>query len=197
MTEIPPQSDLGALAPVLHRRWAGPIVAVLADPATARSGGARVAAIASRLDVARHVARATIDDLRTLGLVEPDTDHGHPLRPELALTAAGRDLGPGFIELDRRLAELELREIGYRKWSLPALGAIGEGPARFSDIASSVGPATDRAISLALSDLLSAELIDREVVSSAPPRPVYAPTRTGRPLAQITRQLAKQMTLVS
>lgn len=197
MSESDTHPDLAPLAPVLHRRWAGPIVAALADPATARAGGARVAALAARLGIARHTARATIAELRRLGLVAPDTDHGHPLRPEVALTRAGRDLGPGFIELDRRLAELELRDIGYRKWSLPTLGAIGGGPARFSDIASSVGSATDRAVSLALSDLLSVELIERDIVNAAPPRPVYAPTRAGEPLMRTTRQLAEQIALVS
>lgn len=149
--------------------------------------------MAATLGAAPHIARATVADLRDLGLVEPDTAHGHPLRPELGLTALGLTVGPGFIELDARLGELDLREIGYRKWSLPTLGAVGEGPARFGVMAGSLTPVTDRALSLALGDLVGAGLVERGVVNAAPPRPVYASTRAGLPLAQTARDLARAL----
>ena len=48
----------------------------------------------NRLGVGRESLRATLDALRELGLVQPTPGHGHPMRPEYLLTAAGRDFLP-------------------------------------------------------------------------------------------------------
>lgn len=187
-------NDLSSLMPVLHRRWTVPILARLADPETGRTGKARSSALAAHLGIPRRSVAAVIGELSSLGLLEANPGHGHPLRPELLLTAAGKEMGPGFLELDRRLGELELRDIGYRKWSLPTLAAIGEGPTRFGEIRSALSSssvaATDRAISLSLGDLYGSALIERTVVNAAPPRPEYAAARAAEPIVRTTRALA-------
>ena len=179
-----------ALAAITHRRWAGPVLGALGDPETARTGGARLGALAARFGAARDPIRDAVATLETLGLVQRNPGHGHPLRPEIVLTERGRRLAPGFAELDIRLADLGVVDLGRRKWTLPVLGVVVEGPARFACVARALRPATDRAVSQALTGLVEGALVERSVAHGAPPRWDYGVTDRARPLAELVRELA-------
>jgi DNA-binding HxlR family transcriptional regulator len=101
--------------------------------------------------------------------------HGHPLRPEYLLTPAGARVAPACLSL---LDALPDRDRSLKKWTLPVLAAVGDG-ARFNDLRGEL-PATPRALTLALKDLQTLGLVEREVVGGYPPTTRYRSTAAGR-----------------
>lgn len=104
--------------------------------------------------------RQSLDHLIELDLVRRNPGHGHPLRPEYILTSRGDRLATASVLLDDALVSLQLRDLGFRRWTLPALAAISDDqPARFGDIALTLLGITDRALSLALKPMVAGELV--------------------------------------
>jgi len=159
----------GRLGELFARRWAVPVLAEL----EAGGGGGRLVTLANRTGAGRATARQSIEHLLALGLVRENPGHGHPLRPEFVLTPRGRVIAPPSAALVRALVRLDAMDMGLRKWSMPALAAVGAGAHRFGEITGSLGSATDRAVSIALGDLESLGLVRRAVEDGRPPRPVY------------------------
>ncbi len=75
------------------------------------------------------------------------------------------------------------------KWTLPALHAIGRGPARFGEIASRLTGITDRALALSLRDLQHESLVLRDVHDGRPPFAAYNPSPNARRLSPILNRL--------
>ncbi|MCA9753418.1 MAG: winged helix-turn-helix transcriptional regulator, partial [Gemmatimonadetes bacterium] len=123
-----------------------------------RQKGARVAPLAHQLEASRVAIRATLADLAARGWVEPNPGHGHPLRPEWILTAAGRPIARQCAALDELLDDHGWRSLAASKWPLPVLHTIGRRGARFSEITTRLPRLTDRALSLSLQDLAAADL---------------------------------------
>jgi DNA-binding HxlR family transcriptional regulator len=157
------------LVSLFHHRWAAPVLAELE-----RERGTRFVLLANRLGVPRETLSRTLTALIEGRLVRRNPGYGHPLRPEYVLTASGGRLAARCLRL---LEILPDRELSLKKWSLPVLAAIGGG-ARFSDLraALSVSP---RALTLALKDLQSLGLVEREVIEDYPPTTRYRPTALG------------------
>ncbi|MEM9372331.1 MAG: winged helix-turn-helix transcriptional regulator [Planctomycetota bacterium] len=155
---------------LFERRWAVPLLAEL----EASGGGARLVTLAHRTGAGRATARQSIEHLVRLGVVAENPGHGHPLRPEFVLTPRGRRIAPPAAGLMRALTGLDAIEAGLRKWSMPTLGAIGDGARRFGEVTERLGSATDRAASIALRDLERLGLIERRIGNDRPPHPVYA-----------------------
>jgi DNA-binding HxlR family transcriptional regulator len=158
------------LASLFHHRWAAPVLAELE-----RERGTRFVLLANRLGVPRETLSRTLTALIEGGLVTRNPGHGHPLRPDYLLTPAGAQVAPGCLSL---LDVLPDRNLSLKKWSVPVLAAVGEG-ARFSDLIVEL-PASPRALALALKDLQTLGLVEREVVGGYPPTTRYRPTAAGR-----------------
>ena len=172
------------LALLFHRRWAVPVLAELH-----RARGAKFVTLTSRLEASPGAVRAALDHLQSLGWVGPNPGYGHPMRPEYILTPDGERLAVPCDTLDRTLAALDVRPIALRKWSMPTLDALREGPARFGQIRSALAGVTDRALSMALGDLLVVQLAARSLVDGAPPTATYRPTIRAGGLCAVLAEL--------
>ncbi|MEN0066814.1 MAG: winged helix-turn-helix transcriptional regulator [Myxococcota bacterium] len=184
-------SGIQRLLPLFHRRWAASVLVHLAHPDTARTGRARVSAIASMFGANREAVRQSVRALESVQAVERNPGHGHPLRPELRLTERGQRLAPHFKALHDLLTELGHRDLGLRKWPMPALYAVGAGPTRFGAISDQLPKVTDRALSQALRRLREAELIDRTMNEDQPPRPVYQSIGRGLDVVTVLNDLVQ------
>jgi DNA-binding HxlR family transcriptional regulator len=163
------------LIALFHHRWSAPVLAqILAQK------GSRFAALAGTLGVGSDSLRRALDSLLALGLVARNPGYGHPLRPEYILTDRGRSVAQRCARL---LAAAD-EDVLLRKWSLPVLAALDR-PARFSELRAAVPGVTPRALTLALKDLQSANLVERRVEDAYPPRAVYSATTHGRRLQRI------------
>jgi DNA-binding HxlR family transcriptional regulator len=173
-------ANAGDLVDLFHHRCA---VAVLAEVRATPAAG-RVAALGRRLGAGREVLKRTLATLEDLGLARRNEGYGHPLRPEVLLTARGRQVGEWcrtFLEGIRRDG---IEDVAGRKWSMPVLLAVHRGSGRFSELEATLPGVTARALALALKDLQEAELVDRVVVDDYPPRVEYAVSRSGRRTAR-------------
>ncbi len=171
------------LAALFHRRWAVPILAELQ-----RDSGAKFVTLAYRLSASQTVVRQTLDELIQRGMVRRNSGYGHPLRPEYLLTRYGERLAPECMTLHDALRKRELCDVGFKKWSMPALFAIGDGARRFVDVVGAL-EASDRAVALTLKDLSEVALVRRAVVESFPPGSAYSPTRAGAALLPTLERL--------
>ena len=78
------------------------------------------------------------------------------------------------------IGRLDIEDAALRKWSMPILLALEEKALRFGELRRNLSTITDRALTLALKDLLQATLIQRQVVDEFPPTTIYSLTRPGR-----------------
>jgi len=175
---------LARFVALFHHRWAVPVLAELA-----RQGGSKYVTLLNRLGVSRGALSQTLNHLIDQRLVMRNPGYGHPLRPEYVLTKRGEPVAQRCIALSQRLAALALDAAGLRKWSGAALLAVDGGADRFGEIRDALRGVTDRALTLVLKDLASAGLIERRIIDTYPPQPVYALTREGRALAGTLQQL--------
>ena len=152
-------------------------------------GGAKFVTLTSRLDVGRDSLRVTLDALIEMGLVAGNPGHGHPMRPEYLLTAAGARLAPACAKLVAALRALDVEDVALRKWSLPVVRGLAAGDERFGRLEARLPGVTARALSMALRSLEDAGLVERRVEDGRPPTPVYRLTPRARPLAPLLRAM--------
>lgn len=163
---------------LVHRRWVIPILAQLH-----REGGSRFAALRGHLGLSRDALTSTLDYLVELDLVVRNTGHGHPLRPEYLPTTHGGAVAAMADPLHTELQNLDVLDVGLRKWSLPVVGAVANSEARFSELRTRLEPITPRALSKTISDLVDARLLH------AAEQGVQLTTRC-KPLVRPLRRLA-------
>lgn len=147
---------------------------------------ARIHPLANALQTSPISIKAAIDHLMALGLVMDNPGHGHPLRPEFALTPSGENLAPHAQEILRQGARQNVSPLLRKRWALPIVNALDEARS-FSQLRQSLRPVTDRALSLSLKDLTRASMVRRKVIGAhMPPRTLYVPTPQ---LAEIKKPL--------
>ena len=181
-------SPLVTLAAICHRRWALPVLAEFAGRA-----GLRFAELQAALPVSRQPLRDALMDLVAAGHVERRGGHGHPLRPEYQLTAAAEELAAAAAALRALGDEGGGEALLARKWSLPVLAALLEGPLRFGALTRALGRPAPRALALALRDLEEAGLIERRIDEGRPPTAHYSlevSSRRRRALERLLNALA-------
>lgn len=168
------------LTALFKRRWACPVLAELAS-----SGGAKFITLVNRLGSNPGAMRQTLNDLIDLGWIRRNPGYGHPLRPEYILTPRGERLAHPCAALAQAFRDFEVEDVALRKWSMPVLHVIGEGPTRFSEVARALDGVTDRALSLTLRDLSGVAIVERNLVAGPPVRSTYAASNAGSTLLPI------------
>ncbi|MGQ0659352.1 winged helix-turn-helix transcriptional regulator [Sphingosinicella sp.] len=162
-------------------RWLLPLLALVG----ARQG-ARFAEMLP-LGLSRSVLAASLAQLIEAGWLQRNPGHGHPLRPEYVLTAAGRPLAILAVRVAAARDALGLPPELLSRWALPAVSRLAVGPCRFSTLRAALAPVTPRALSLALKQLQAAGLIDRALEERYPPIAIYGLTGRGERLAAAMR----------
>jgi DNA-binding HxlR family transcriptional regulator len=175
---------MSTLVALFHNRWSVPILAELH-----RQRGSRFVALSRILGLSGESLRRTLAALIEGGLVGRNPGYGHPLRPEYVLTSSGERIAAACRPLVERLRRSDLEEVGLKKWSMPVVYALADGPRRFSELREALEGISPRALTLALKDLEAARLVDRRVTDDYPPATVYRLTRAGWPLAALLRHV--------
>jgi DNA-binding HxlR family transcriptional regulator len=183
---------MSTLVALFHNRWSVPILAELH-----RQRGSRFVTLARTLGMSRESLRRTLAALIDGGLVGRNPGYGHPLRPEYVLTRAGEALAHGCSPLVEELRRSGLEDVGLKKWSMPVVFALAEGPQRFSELRDLLTGISPRALALALKDLEAAGLVDRRVTDDYPPATVYRLTGSGRPFAALLRRVTSERSRAS
>ncbi len=156
------------LTELFHHRWSVPILAEF-DGAP----GVTVAMLVYRLGGSVGAIRQALDWLVNAGWVRRVTGHGHPLRPEYVPTKRGRALAPATNVLLQALADSGEPDVVLRKWTVPDLLGLAEGPRRFSDLRAELPDVTDRALSMILRELEARGFVTRHVGDDTPPSVTY------------------------
>lgn len=162
------------------RRWSVPVLAALA----VEGGGARFVLLLNRVGCARSALANTLDHLKSCGWIKRNPGHGHPLRPEYILTAKGAAIASQAMEIEAVSAELGLGPKAFQRWTLPLTVELRASPRRFTHLKNELVPATPRALSLTLKQMMGHDLVSRAVAENFPPAPLYDLTSRGRELAQ-------------
>lgn len=155
----------------------------------AEPGVDRLAILRSRLGAPRGSLIQAIDHLIDLGLIRRSPGYGHPLRPEYLVNPRWQPVVAAAAKLAATAGRRD-PELLYRKWSLPVLVSLHAGDRRFGEICAVLPAATDRAISIALRELVDAHLIRRRVNDSAPPAAEYSLHPSACTVARRTADLA-------
>lgn len=161
-------ADLSTLIQLAHHRWNIPVLAILAE----RSGG-KFVMLANRLQVSRAALSASLSNLIDIGLVQKNTGHGHPMRPEYLLTEAGKSVGENCAVLDSIVQRRRAADLAYRKWTLPLVAAMGAEAPRFNELKLALPSATSRAITLGLKSMVNERWATRTLINDYPPAAAY------------------------
>ena len=177
---------MSTLVALFHNRWSVPILAELH-----RQRGSRFATLARMLGLSRESLRRTLAALIEGGLVGRNPGYGHPLRPEYVLTRRGDRIAARSRPLVDLLRARGLEEVGLKKWSMPVVYALSEGPLRFSELRDRLEGISPRALTLALKELESAGIVERRVTDDYPPATSYRLAADARPLASLVGELVR------
>ena len=171
--------DIDVLVNTTSRAWAIPVLASLHAGIAGRQAPLLAATGASRTAFAQ-----SMDHLISIGLLERNPGHGHPLRPEFRLTELGVSAAALASKIQSATGD-EDQDLLRRSWTLPVLTAIHR-PRRFNDIKRNLRTITDRAFSDSLKTMDIRSLVHRHVDDTAlPPRPIYLAVNTGGLLSSI------------
>lgn len=160
-------------------RW---LIPLLADLAAHR--GARFVELIHRLGLPRDSLTRTLDAAASIGWVQRNPGHGHPLRPEYILTQAGQAAAARAATIAAAQDAIGLPRGATTRWSLPLVAGIGAGHDRFNALSRWLAPATPRALSQGLTALGEHGLVRREVIDRRPPTSLYGLTDKGQMLAE-------------
>jgi DNA-binding HxlR family transcriptional regulator len=163
-------------------RWLVPLMALVGA-----EEGTRFAVMLTRLGLSRSALAASLVHLQEAGWLRRNPGHGHPLRPEYILTAAGAPVAAFCARVMAERERLGLAPGQMPRWSLPLISTLGRDRARFSALRASLTPVTPRALSLTLKQMLSVDLIDRALEDEFPPIAIYGLTGRGDRLAAAMR----------
>lgn len=151
------------------------VLALLAEGHTAR-----VSPVAHALGAGRTPISATFTHLVDMELLARNRGHGHPLRPEFALTELGQITAQWALGLREQVHDKDDWQMLRRSWTLPVL-RLTDDASRYARLRTSLAPITDRALSLSLKDMQNRGWLDREVTTEhMPPQVCYVATGPAR-----------------
>lgn len=177
--------DIKALVNITSRAWTLPILASLNDGIPGRQAPLLAATGASRTAFAQ-----SMDHLISLGLLERNPGHGHPLRPEFRLTPLGKTAGQ-LASAVQRLSGEEDQDLLRRSWTLPVITTLHR-PSQFTAIKRRLETISDRALSHSLQSMEDRCWVRRSVDEAArPPKPIYSVINTGAMICKITWEVVQ------
>lgn len=168
--------------PLFHRRWGVPIISSLH-----KQQGHRFVELERALGASKDSLSSALSHLIEIGLIQRAEGYGHPLRPEYLLTDAGLAVAPDCHRLLEQLRRRTLVDVGLRKWSMPVLYTLGDGPLPFSDAKRALGRITPRALSTSLEQLQEASLVKRYEDLR------YGVSASGKPLYKTVHELESRL----
>lgn len=173
--------DIAVLVNLSRRAWALPILAALAAGVPGRQ-----AALVAHTGAPRAALRESLLHLISLGYLRRSTGHGHPLRPEFALTDKGAVIAHRAAQaLDvANRSDAGMRPL-RRAWTVPILAASPH-PLGFGALRAAVAGISDRALSEALKGLEPIGWVERALPdrTARPLRATYRATGPGREIAE-------------
>ena len=156
----------------------------------ARGCSPRVSPLSNAAGCGRTAMTASIQNLAELGLLERNPGYGHPLRPEFRLTDPGVALAKWALWLDNHAHTESDQSLIRSKWGLPVMSCINS-TTRFSHLRNELVPVTDRALSICLTNLTSANWISRRVSQeNFPPLVHYDVANPGHPVRESLKFVA-------
>jgi DNA-binding HxlR family transcriptional regulator len=165
---------------ITSRAWALPILSNLHEGIAGRQAPLLAATGASRTAFAQ-----SMDHLITIGLLERNPGHGHPLRPEFRLTSLGVSAAAIANKIQGVTAD-EDQDLLRRSWTLPVLTSLHT-PCRFNNIKRNLPSITDRALSQSLKTMEVRSWVCRSVDQTArPPKSIYVAVNTGEVISKAT-----------
>lgn len=166
--------DLNSLVKITSRAWSLNILELLHNGVAGRQ-----ATLLSASGASRTAFTQSLNHLISLGLLERNPGHGHPLRPEYRLTPEGVSAAIVADKIKKAVPEPSHQILLRRTWTIPVL-VVSHKPRYFKDIKNELGIITDRALSQSLNQLHSKDWLKRTVnISARPPRPVYQASNVG------------------
>ncbi len=166
--------NIKTLVKLTSRAWSLNILAQLHQGVPGRQAPLLAATGASRTAFV-----ASLEHLVSLGLLERNPGHGHPLRPEFRLTKAGVQAATVAAEIMALVPDDTELKLLRRSWTVPIL-ALTRQPRRFSGLRSDLRVITDRALSSSLKQLEEQDWVRRDIETSARlPFPTYQAVNLG------------------
>lgn len=166
--------DIKTLVKLTARAWSLDILAAMHNGV-----GGRQAPLLSATGATRAALRHSLEHLIELGALQRNPGHGHPLRPEYRLTAAGAEIAKIAGDIAGAVPDKGEFVLVRRAWTVPVL-AVTTTPRRYSEIKADLGKITDRALSLALAQLHERHWLQRDLdLSDRLPRPLYRAASAG------------------
>lgn len=172
--------DIKIFVNITSRAWALPILSKLHSGVAGRQAPLLAATGASRTAFSQ-----SMNHLISLGLLERNPGHGHPLRPEFRLTQQGI-AAAAIAHKIHRIADDEDQDLLRKSWTLPVLTSL-HAPSHFNQIKRNLLTITDRALSQSLKSMEGRNWVSRSVDDTArPPRSIYTAVNTGHAISKIT-----------
>ncbi|MFV0385537.1 winged helix-turn-helix transcriptional regulator [Paracoccus sp. (in: a-proteobacteria)] len=172
--------DITAFVNITARAWAIPILSHLHAGVAGRQAPLLAATGASRTAFAQ-----SMEHLISLGLLERNPGHGHPLRPEFRLTQKGA-AAAAIAHGVQNVSTKEDQDLLRRSWTLPVLTTLHR-PRHFNEIKRNLPTITDRALSQSLKSMEVRDWVCRDVdVAARPPRSIYRAVNRGGEISRIT-----------
>lgn len=172
--------DIALFVNITSRAWALPILSNLHEGVAGRQAPLLAATGASRTAFSQ-----SLDHLITIGLLERNPGHGHPLRPEFRLTPRGK-AAAAIANKIQNVSGDEDQDLLRRSWTLPVLTSL-HSPSHFNEIKRNLQTITDRALSQSLKSMEVRNWVCRSVDDVArPPRSIYRAVNTGDAISRIT-----------
>ncbi len=176
--------NIDLLVKLTSKAWTLKILSLLHSGVTGKQAPLVAATGASRTAFA-----SSLNHLYELGLVEKNPGHGHPLRPEFRLTVQGKIIAATANRILKLVPEEDMFDLVRKNWTVPVLSVTAR-PTRFSEIKSSLGTITDRALSKSLGALEEREWIRRDIdLSQRAPFPIYSAINEGSKINQTINQV--------
>jgi len=172
--------DMKVFVNITSRAWA---LSILSNLHTGVAG--RQAALLSATGASRTAFAQSMKHLISIGLLERNPGHGHPLRPEFRLTQLGIEAA-AIAHKVQSATTAEDQDLLRRSWTLPVLASLYN-PRHFNEIKRNLQTITDRALSQSLKSMEVRNWVCRSVDETArPPRSLYRAVNTGYVLSRVT-----------
>lgn len=172
--------DINLFVNITSRAWALPILAHLDAGIPGRQ-----APLLAAMGAGRTAFAQSMNHLITIGLIERNPGHGHPLRPEFRLTQMGISAAKLAGQISR-VSNDEDQDLLRRSWTLPVLASLHT-PRHFIEIKRDLSSITDRALSQSLKSMEARRWVCRQIDEvSRPPRARYSAVSTGGILSEVT-----------